>query len=295
MRIINILVLLFSITSYGQLIKYLPEEREYVSHTDIGYEQYATPSQFYTKKFVLTYDDGPHLDRTPRILDLLKRYKQKATFFIVTSRLNEKTRPIAIRAIKEGHIVASHHHTHDHNNHVSEKVFKNKLRRSLLDIVNLYKDAGKPLKRLYYRFPYAEYGLSDDYHHLNVIREVSNELFKENCVRFVFWDHDSSDWMKILKPQDIFNNLVSFIQGGPYITYQVKRINGRKRIVKKIIPEYMTQFGGVILLHDIQEKTVTATEMLLKNRKKLGFKVVPLARTKEYQNFSKSCQRNFKL
>ncbi|WP_255323602.1 polysaccharide deacetylase family protein, partial [Priestia megaterium] len=39
------------------------------------------------KKIALTFDDGPTSDETVQILDLLKEYDAKATFFVVGSRV----------------------------------------------------------------------------------------------------------------------------------------------------------------------------------------------------------------
>ena len=50
----------------------------------------------------LTFDDGPS-QLTPKILDLLKKYDIKATFFVVGS-LAEKNPDIVKRASDEGHM-----------------------------------------------------------------------------------------------------------------------------------------------------------------------------------------------
>lgn len=273
--------------------KFLPENRNYVEHQDIGMSQYTSPGLFFTGKYVLTFDDGPHEELTPKLLDILKKHNVKATFFIVTSRLDKKTTPIILRAIREGHIVASHHHSHDHNNHKPESLFRKRLVKSLKAVLNLYRKSGMPLTHLYYRFPYGEYGKSDEYHHLNVIREVSHELFSENCIRFAFWDHDSSDWVPGLNAKNLLANLNSITQGGQYWSYKIVRERGKKRIKKKKIENYFTQYGGVILLHDIQKHTPKAIDHFLKASKKNKIDFVNLSETPEYQDFSKSCVQSF--
>lgn len=65
-----------------------------------------------SKKCVaLTFDDGPHPDFTPQILDILKLYNAKATFFCV-GRLAESYPDVVRRIQNEGHLVANHTYEH---------------------------------------------------------------------------------------------------------------------------------------------------------------------------------------
>ncbi|WP_019121705.1 polysaccharide deacetylase family protein [Brevibacillus massiliensis] len=63
------------------------------------------------KVIALTFDDGPSPEYTPRMLDLLKKYDAKATFFVVGSRVN-KYPELVRREITEGHEVANHTYNH---------------------------------------------------------------------------------------------------------------------------------------------------------------------------------------
>ncbi|MCX7924845.1 MAG: polysaccharide deacetylase family protein, partial [Fimbriimonadales bacterium] len=61
----------------------------------------------------LTFDDGPHPDYTPRIVEILKRYKVHATFFVV-GKMAEK-HPELIQLLHEsGEEIGNH--TYDHVN-----------------------------------------------------------------------------------------------------------------------------------------------------------------------------------
>lgn len=55
----------------------------------------------------LTFDDGPHPEYTPRILDLLAEHDARATFFMV-GKAARRHPEIAARAVAEGHTVANH-------------------------------------------------------------------------------------------------------------------------------------------------------------------------------------------
>ncbi len=63
------------------------------------------------REVALTFDDGPHGERTAQYLDVLKRERVKATFFLV-GRMVDKYPELAQRMVAEGHEVANH--TYDH-------------------------------------------------------------------------------------------------------------------------------------------------------------------------------------
>jgi predicted exporter/peptidoglycan/xylan/chitin deacetylase (PgdA/CDA1 family) len=59
----------------------------------------------------LTFDDGPHPDLTPRVLDLLDRYRAKASFFCVGAEA-EACPHIVKEIARRGHSVENHSHRH---------------------------------------------------------------------------------------------------------------------------------------------------------------------------------------
>ena len=59
----------------------------------------------------LTFDDGPHPEVTPFILNVLKEEQVKATFFLVGEQM-EKHPELLNQIISEGHIVANHSYSH---------------------------------------------------------------------------------------------------------------------------------------------------------------------------------------
>lgn len=77
-------------------------------------------SQFYTKvkctdenksKIHLTFDDGPHPEITPQILNILKKHNQKAIFFC-TGKNIEKYQEVSKQIINEGHTIGNHSFSH---------------------------------------------------------------------------------------------------------------------------------------------------------------------------------------
>lgn len=63
------------------------------------------------KVVFLTFDDGPEYPYTPKILDVLKKHKVVATFFVLGG--NAKTHPELIkRTLEEGHDIGNHSTSH---------------------------------------------------------------------------------------------------------------------------------------------------------------------------------------
>lgn len=62
-------------------------------------------------KIALTFDDGPCEPQTSKVLDTLKKYNVKATFFVIGKNIrgNES---VMKRLIDEGHSVGSHSYSH---------------------------------------------------------------------------------------------------------------------------------------------------------------------------------------
>jgi peptidoglycan/xylan/chitin deacetylase (PgdA/CDA1 family) len=59
----------------------------------------------------LTFDDGPHPELTPKLLDILRHHGVRATFYVIGR--NVETYPeIARRIVSEGHEIANHSWSH---------------------------------------------------------------------------------------------------------------------------------------------------------------------------------------
>ncbi|MGN0189137.1 MAG: polysaccharide deacetylase family protein [Candidatus Cryptobacteroides sp.] len=73
-------------------------------------------------KVVLTFDDGPDPEVTPKVLDVLDRYGVKAYFFVIGSKAEKH--PELIRLIvSRGHTVGNHTYTHSPLFPISGKSF----------------------------------------------------------------------------------------------------------------------------------------------------------------------------
>ena len=59
----------------------------------------------------LTFDDGPHPAATPVVLEILRRYHVRATFFLVGERV-QKYPEIVQAIVADGHAVGNHTYSH---------------------------------------------------------------------------------------------------------------------------------------------------------------------------------------
>jgi poly-beta-1,6 N-acetyl-D-glucosamine synthase len=85
----------------------------------IAEEQYVQlPTKYVIQKYgkvhnqvILTFDDGPDPNYTPQVLDILKKEKVPASFFIVGIQA-ENNLPLLKRIYREGHEIGNHTFTH---------------------------------------------------------------------------------------------------------------------------------------------------------------------------------------
>ena len=71
----------------------------------------ATSATDSARKLALTFDDGPNPRVTPKLLELLARYKARATFFVI-GRYVDECPELFKETISGGHAVGNHTYTH---------------------------------------------------------------------------------------------------------------------------------------------------------------------------------------
>lgn len=101
------------------------------------------------REIALTFDDGPDPRYTPLLLDLLKRYNAKATFFVVGAHA-EKHPELLRRMRDEGHVIGIHNYEHKTNWLMRPKKVKWHIQRTQ----EVIKDA-TGLDAIYYRPPWG--------------------------------------------------------------------------------------------------------------------------------------------
>lgn len=157
--------------------------------------------QSYEKTVYLTFDDGPS-SNTDRILDILKEYDVKATFFVV-GKTDQASLSAYRRIVEEGHTLGMHSYSHRYGEiYQSREAFIGDLTR-LQEY--LYQVTG--VWSRYYRFP----GGSSN----TVSRTDMGELIKwlkDNGITYYDWNVASGDAVSgPVSRQEIVNNCVSHI------------------------------------------------------------------------------------
>jgi peptidoglycan/xylan/chitin deacetylase (PgdA/CDA1 family) len=125
----------------------------------------------------LTYDDGPHPEHTPRILDVLAERGATATFFVL-SRQAERHPDIVRRIIADGHELALHGRDHRSLLTMSTAEATSQVRDSRRALESI---AGVPIK--YFRPPYGRATLAQ----MARIRLLGLDI--------VMWSSDAYDWV----------------------------------------------------------------------------------------------------
>ena len=143
-----------------------------------------------SKVIALTFDDVPDPRFTPQLLDILKMYHVKATFFVVGSRA-EKHPGLVKRMIREGHAVGNHSYNHPQ----FVKLTMNDFRAQIIQTENIIQTlAGYKPKLI--RPPYGD------------INEQQLKWAKYHGYKLVNWNVDSLDWKGLSKTQ-VRNNILS--------------------------------------------------------------------------------------
>ncbi|WP_050182166.1 polysaccharide deacetylase family protein [Domibacillus robiginosus] len=138
-------------------------------------------------EIALTFDDGPNPAYTPLLLDLLKQYNVKATFFVIGEKA--KLYPDLIRRMeKEGHEIGLHN-----NRHVSSWLLSPLgLEQELAEAAScLAAITGKRAEL--YRPPWG---------HFNPFT-----LQKAHALQTVMWTSIPGDWKKKMSPEKLAQKL----------------------------------------------------------------------------------------
>lgn len=125
----------------------------------------------------ITFDDGPHVTQTPRLLKMLKERGIKATFFCVGQCVAQNPE-IAMQIITEGHEIANHSWSHPLLTKMSESAVKDQIDRTH----NVIKQTTGVTPTLM-RPPFGGFTLRQ--------RAWANAVWN---YKIILWDVDSLDW-----------------------------------------------------------------------------------------------------
>lgn len=169
----------------------------------------------------LTFDDGPDKVQTIKVLEILKKYEIKATFFVIGERI-EYQKDILKKIVDEGHEIGNHFYSHENIN----KISKEKIRESIMTNNELiYSITGKMPKLVR-----PQYGIVNDN-----LKTICQEL----NMSIIIWsnDKDSKDW-KQTKDNIIINNLTKKVSNGDIFLFHDgnKKYTNTLSAIDTIIP-----------------------------------------------------------
>lgn len=144
----------------------------------------------------LTFDDGPHPQNTPRLLDILKEKNIKATFFVI-GRSVDLYPQIAARIIAEGHEIGNHTYTHGNLSKMSQAKVVNELNRG--------RDAIKRATGVLPRIMRPPYGA--------LLTSQRKWVYDNYGYPAIFWSVDPLDW-KDRKPAVVTSRLLKGASNG---------------------------------------------------------------------------------
>ncbi len=127
----------------------------------------------------LTFDDGPNVTLTPKLLDLLAARHLKATFFVVGQNAADHPE-ILKRAVREGHEIANHSWSHPNLGKMSDDAVRRELQKTDDAIA-----AAIGKRPTLMRPPYG-----------SITAHQKKWIHEEFGYRIIIWDVDPLDWKR---------------------------------------------------------------------------------------------------
>lgn len=174
------------------------------------------------KTYYITFDDGPHETATPFVLDQLKKYNAKATFFCLGKNVAAYPE-IYQRILAEGHSTGNHTYNHVNGWKTSDDHY-----------VQEVENASKLIHSNLFRPPYGK-----------IKRSQQKKLKTKNPkLKTVMWDVLSGDFDPDLGPEDCLNNVLKNTRPGSIIVFHdsTKAFHRMQHTLPKML-EHFSQLG----------------------------------------------------
>lgn len=168
------------------------------------------------KTIYLTFDDGPHENATPFVLDILKQYQAKASFFCIGK--NVRLHPeIYQRILAEGHTVGNHTENHLNGWHMPNNEY----------LANI-EQAEEVIQSNLFRPPYGR-----------IKRSQAKALKKQ----IIMWDVLSGDFDQNLTPEGCLAYCIKHSEAGSIVVFHdsAKAFNKMKYALPKMLDYFSHQ------------------------------------------------------
>lgn len=175
-----------------------PVKTPFLLKQSIGGCQWKGPAD----ALYLTFDDGPHPESTPFILDSLQAVAAKATFFLIGN--NVAAYPDLVhRIVNDGHRIGNHTWNHAKAWHTSAEAYLKETERTqclLEEIMGSPKDSKK-----LFRPPHGQ------------IRTAHKLALEEKGFRYVMWDVWPKDTENFTTAQNILLSVSKHVEKGSIV------------------------------------------------------------------------------
>ncbi len=147
----------------------------------------------------VTFDDGPHPEGTPAVLEVLAAASARATFFVIGEQVERRPELVA-RIVAEGHSVALHGYRHRLQLRLTPAQVSEDLRRGAEAIEDA---TGTP--PAWHRPPYGIYSPAG----LRAVRQAG--------LSPLLWSRWGKDWRRLTTPGRIVRRTTQGVIGGDVI------------------------------------------------------------------------------
>lgn len=183
------------------------------------------------KVLYLSFDDGPVPEITPWVLDILKSFEAKATFFCVGDNVR-KYPELYQRIVAEGHGVGNHTYSHLNG-------FKSSIRKYIRDVFK----AKRYIDSKLFRPPYGR------------IRVWAQRILRTRF-RIILWDILSMDYDQSLEARQVVRNVVGNVEPGSIVVFH-DNLKARKNLeyaLPRILDYYSKRGFSFVNLQSVLEK-----------------------------------------
>ena len=165
-------------------------------------EQKSTTSANKAGVIYLTFDDGPSLDITPKVLDILKEEDIKATFFVLN--YGESKEYLIKRIVNEGHTIGIHGYSHEYKEiYVSDEAYMNNITKLQEKIKNT-----TGITTIYTRFPGGSSNTISRKYSPGIMTRLTKRLLEEGY-KYYDWNVSVEDAGSSKTKEEVYNRYVN--------------------------------------------------------------------------------------